>query len=100
MPAASPANPRLGADSRCNPSIFRSPQTRADAARDQRAAGHEPKLSHRKTLAKSSPAAHPATQRSVSRQRKKREHTDGIEEGKKTRASVVVAGIDDPGRHR
>src|SRR6266566_4340416 len=53
MPAVLPATRPTEAGSRCNPWIFRSLRNRADAARGQQGAGHEPKLCHRKTLPKS-----------------------------------------------
>ena len=92
MPAVLPATRPTEADSRCNPWIFRSLQTQADAARGQPGAGHEPKLFHRKTLPKSSVAtlaANPRPELMRGRQRPmRRERKDPV---------AVVAGIVDPG---
>src|SRR5205809_3911617 len=95
MPAVLPATRPTEADSRCNPWIFRSLQTQADAARGQPGAGHEPKLFHRKTLPRSwfvLLAANPRPELMRGRQRPmRRERKDAV---------AVVARIVDPGWSR
>src|SRR5437763_14053963 len=92
MPAVLPATRPTEADSRCKPWIFRSLQTRADAARGQPGAGHEPKLCHRKTLPKSWFVPLVANPRPELMRRKRRpmrrEQNDAV---------AFVAGIVDPG---
>ena len=88
LPATRPTEP----DSRCNPWIFRSLQTRADAARDQPGAGREPKPCHRRPPPKSSVAPlaanpGPGLMRRK-RRRMRREQNDAV---------AFVAGIVDPG---
>src|SRR5438046_812791 len=117
MPAVLPATRPTEADSRCNPWIFRSLQTQADAARGQPGAGHEPKLFHRKTLPRSwfvLLAANPRPELMRGRQRPmRRERKDAVAvvarivdpgEGPMRRqrkdAVAVVAGIVDPGWSR
>src|SRR5205823_8906361 len=92
MPAVLPATRPTEADSRCNPWTFRSLQIRADAARGQPGAGHEPKLFHQKPPPKSSVAtlaANPRPELIRGRQRPmRRQRKDAV---------AVVAGIVDPG---
>jgi len=92
MPAVLPATRPTEAGSRCNPWIFRSLRNRADAARGQQGAGHEPKLCHRKTLPKSwlvPLAANPRPGLRRGKQRPMRQERND--------AVAVVARIVDPG---
>src|SRR5438067_4380770 len=113
MPAVLPATRPTEADSRCNPWIFRSLQTQADAARGQPGAGHEPKLFHRKPLPRSwfvLLAANPRPGLMRARRRPMRQERTAVAfvarivdpgEGPMRRqrkdAVAVVAGIVDPG---
>src|SRR5882724_5030772 len=80
MPVGLSANLTSGADSRCNPYIFRSPQIQADADRNQPAVGHEPELSRQKILPKPSVAmratAPPQPMRRAKQEGRKPERTD------------------------